>query len=128
MKHIYILLILLFVGCGHSDGRIMITGKVTVDGASLDKGAVTFYPMGSGVSAGASIAGGAYSARIIPGRYVVQITADKETGQMVSLFPDKPAEKEYVQYIPTKYNTESTLTIEVEAKGKQDFSFDLELK
>ena len=117
----------LLTGCNRSGGRVTIHGKVTFDGTPLDEGGVTFIPSGgSGVSSGGAITAGAYTAEIMPGKYVVQITANRKTGRMLPVPPGEPPLEEYEQYLPAKYNTQSTLSIDVEAKSKQDFSFPLE--
>jgi hypothetical protein len=116
------------VGCNKSDGRVTVKGNVTFDGTPLDMGAVTFFPKGSGVSSGGSIEKGLYTSDLMPGSYIVQITANRETGKMLPVPPGEPPIKEYEQYIPAKYNTKSELTIEVDKKSKQEFNFTLELK
>jgi len=118
-----------FVGCGKSDGRLAITGNVTFEGSPLAEGAITFFPIGgSGVSSGGSIVQGAYTSDIMPGKYAVQITANRKTGKMLPSNPGDPPLEEFEQYIPAKYNKKSELTIDVENKRKQTFDFTLESK
>jgi hypothetical protein len=127
---IFVLFAVTLIGCGKSDGRIAIKGNVVLDGVPLTDGTVTFFPVsgGSGVSSGGSIKQGLYTSDIMPGKYVVQITANRKTGKMLTLSPDDPPLEEFEQYIPDKYNKNSELTIDVENKSKQTFDFTLESK
>ena len=117
----------LLTGCNRSGGRVTTQGKVTFAGVPLEEGGMTFIPSGgSGASSGGVITAGAYTAEMMPGKYVVQITANRKTGKMLPVPPGEPPMEEYEQYIPAKYNTQSTLIIDVESKSKQDFPFLLE--
>ncbi|MDR1382790.1 MAG: hypothetical protein LBJ67_02925 [Planctomycetaceae bacterium] len=125
-----ILFAVLLTGCGKSDGRIAIRGNITLDNIPLADGTITFFPTGggSGVSSGGSIQQGYYTSDLMPGKYVVQITANRKTGKMLPSSPGDPPLEEFEQYIPTKYNKKSELTIDVENKSKQTFDFALESK
>ncbi|MDR1384740.1 MAG: hypothetical protein LBJ67_12980 [Planctomycetaceae bacterium] len=127
---ILVLLAVLLTGCGRSDGRVAIRGNVALDGVPLADGTITFFPTdgGNGVSSGGSIQQGYYTSDLMPGKYVVQITANRKTGKMISIYPDMPPSEEFEQYIPAKYNKKSELTIDVENKSKQTFDFALESK
>jgi hypothetical protein len=124
-----VLFVIALAGCNPSGCRVTIQGNVTMDGTPLDKGTMTFFPAGSGVSSGGSIDKGRYTSELMPGQYVVQITANRETGKRIpSPYSGEPPAKEYEQYIPARYNTKSELTIEVGNQRRQEFHFSLESK
>jgi hypothetical protein len=132
MKNLKYFLILLFVnlcltGCGDSSGRITINGNVTFDGKSIESGSIQFFPANDdGITAGGSIKSGRFTTFIKPGKYVVQVTANRKTGKKIkSINEGLPDEDELEQFIPDKYNKNSTLTIEV---GNQNSPFNFELK
>ncbi len=136
-KHILsvIALVALF-GCGDNSGpdKLIISGTVTFQGAPIEKGQIRFTPTADtkGPTSGAIIENGAYEAKArggVPiGTHRVQITATRPTGeskpkdlQGLDIIPD-PQE----QYIPEKYNTQSEITLTVEAGGESTHNFDLE--
>ena len=107
-------------GCGGAnDGRLQITGKVTLDGQPIPGGYVRLSPLGSGPSAGGRIEQGEFTiARDkgpMAGKYRVVIEAMRETGRMVPVDPALPDDlvADTEQYIPAHYNTRSQLTIEL---------------
>ena len=73
------------VGCGPANplGRIAISGKVTLDGQPLDKGAIELHPIEGGVQSGDLISGGSYSMSVqqgpTAGKYRVVIYDTYET-------------------------------------------------
>jgi hypothetical protein len=89
MPHARIALVLVAVvaGCGQN-GRLPVRGTVTLDGAPLTQGVISFQPAATtaGHSSGSSISHGSYaiaSARgLLPGKYLVTISASKPTGRM----------------------------------------------
>ncbi|MFO0950081.1 MAG: hypothetical protein U0835_02805 [Isosphaeraceae bacterium] len=127
-------------GCGSGDGidRQAISGAVKFEGKPLDKGRIQFFPATPSevaVPSGAEIVGGSYSIPksdgLPPGTYKVMISAEgappskgkakaEEVGDMPGLGPLNAEE-----LIPTKYNSQSTLTAKVEAGGANKFDFDL---
>lgn len=126
--------LMILAGCGKDSRRRGIDGTVTLDGAPLALGYISFRPkLGSpGPTAGAEIIDGKYS--IAPqggtfvGKFRVEITASRPSGNKVpDRFTGKLVEG-YVQYLPTRYNDQSKLTAEVQAEGKNQFEFTLESK
>jgi hypothetical protein len=76
-------------GCGTSN-QLPVRGKVTVDGAPLATGTISFQPA-PGVSArssGSTVRDGKYEIDaahgLPPGKYLVTVQAFKETGRMLS--------------------------------------------
>ncbi len=76
-------LMLLFSGCG-SPHQSSATGKVTLDGKPLDRGTVTFHPLGEGAAAYSAIRpGGGYEIKtgslegLASGEYAVTVVATR---------------------------------------------------
>src|SRR5262245_26249557 len=121
----------LLAGCGDRfDGRVAVSGNVTLEGAPLNDGTITFEPIdGQGSTSGAAIENGEYAidrkVGLKPGKYRVMITAgdgktradDEEAGgpggaNIVS-----------VDRIPPEYNERTQQQIEVKAEGPNKFDF-----
>ena len=121
-----------FAGCS---GQPALQGTVTLDGAPVDGGAVSFVPTGGagGTGAvGAQIVGGKYTIRedqgLAPGSYRVEIVWKKKTGRQVPA-PGDPGNTvdETAQVIPPQYNTKSTLTADIKP-GTSTLDFDLKAR
>lgn len=116
-----VLALLVVAGCGPTGpARSMVTGTVTLDGQPVEQGQILFMPSdGQGVSDALPIAAGKFEGEVAPGSKRVEITATKEI---------PPAEAggmpDYVSIIPKEYNTETTLTADVE-NGGAPLAFDL---
>jgi hypothetical protein len=123
-------------GCGgDSLGRHAISGTVSLNGAPVERGSISFMPMDQGVtSSGAAFTDGSYS---IPeqdglpvGKYRVTINAPKPgTGKAAAEGampgdPLPPAE----ELIPPEWNVKSNETIEVKEGGPFEFNFDIKTK
>lgn len=119
-------------GCG-AGKPCSVSGKVKYAGEAVKTGSLRFDPVGDtpGEVGKAQITNGEYKiprdAGMKAGKFLVSIYATRETGKSVT-----PAEKleggsggpmkEVVQYIPSKYNTKSTLTVELQAdENSKDF-------
>src|SRR5207244_1949536 len=89
--------------------RYAVRGRVTFDGAPLKNGYLIVRPVSPHDRAeGAEIKGGSYELRAKPGAVKVEITADKETGEVGC-----KGEKITKNFIPAEYNTATTLQAEV---------------
>jgi hypothetical protein len=123
-------------GCGESDKlpREPISGSVTVEGKPLKSGLITFIPNESNTptQGGALILEGKYSVPknqgLVPGKYRIIITSpDDKPAEIVDKannapgMPPLPAK----EVIPKQYNSESLLSAEVTAGGKNVFEFNL---
>ena len=118
-------------GCGGGSQRQAVEGLVTLDDIPLAKGSISFQPQSGspGPSAGAEIVDGRFAIPYAQGPFVgkfrVEITASRPSGRKVAdRFSGQPID-EYVQYLPTKYNTQSKLTVEVKTDGVNHFDFPL---
>ena len=110
-----------FIGCSAGDGKIPVSGVVTFDGAPMPDGYVTFTPAEGGTPEAAPIAAGKFELGVKPGAHRVEIEASRFVGEKNPIMGLQPRE----QYVPARYNSETTLTSEVNADGENVFSFDL---
>ena len=123
------MLLVVCAGCGSSGPEIAyVEGRVTMDGKPLADAAVVFVPENGRPSGARTDENGHYVLNFaqerkgaIPGTSTVRIMtmrdADRdENGQAI---PGRP------ETVPAIYNTESTLTFDVEAKKKNVANFEL---
>jgi hypothetical protein len=123
----------LIAGCGGGpNDRSPVRGSVSYDGQPVDKGGIAFLPEGEGeedhrVRATGQIHDGRYDLDALkgpfPGKYRVQIYWKKKTGQKVP-GEGEGLKDETLQVIPSKYNTESELIVEIKP-GRNTFDFNL---
>ncbi|RUL88121.1 hypothetical protein [Tautonia sociabilis] len=126
----------LSAGCGGGDGlnRMPVRGNITFEGEPLAEGTIQFYPEQTNtdsITGGSLIEGGSYSIPraegLVPGRYQVRISSPsdemtvEEDEAMPGLGPIYPRD-----LIPSKYNVESELRVEVTEDGPNEFDFALE--
>ena len=110
------------VGCS-SDGRVGSSGMITYDGQPLADGAISFHPIDTSLAPeGGLIINGAFQIRSRPGRHRVEIYASRPKVGVVELTPGMtPTE----QFIPARYNADSSLEVDVIERGPNRFSFEL---
>ncbi|MFN9414523.1 MAG: hypothetical protein ACK57V_19415 [Pirellula sp.] len=121
-----------FLGCSSGEVYYPISGLVTVDDQPLKKGVITLFPIGTGTTVGGEIVDGKFS---LPadkgpsvGKYRVEIVAFKTSGKKeFDVDLNKQVDVE-VQYLPAKYNTNSTLDCEVSKGSNNEFQFNLNSK
>ncbi len=129
-------LLAVFLGpsvAGCNGGGLAVSGHVTFDGQPLDDGDIVFSPTTPGAAAvQTKVVGGEYhfptSAGLTSGVYQVAISALRSTEKRI------PAEegstemiKSFEEYIPPKYNIESTLTVELGAdRADRDFNLSID--
>ena len=127
-----IMLITIAAGCGGDVRRASIHGTVSVNGKPLADGTIAFVPSGDnkGPAAGATIVNGSYKVLQENGPFVgtnqVKIISFKPSGRMIPDIrnPGGPMIEEVSQFIPARYNDQSTLERNV-TKGKNEFHFTL---
>jgi hypothetical protein len=118
-------------GCA-DDGpaRKAVSGTVALDGRPLDAGSITFAPVDGFTAANAEVVDGAFridrASGLAPGRYQVQIVADRSTGKTIPNpdFPDRTIE-EVNNVIPPRYNVKTELTVEVKPDADEPYAFNL---
>lgn len=129
-------------GCGDSDDgplRAPVRGTVTLDGAPLDGGTITFIPTGDNVgpATGTTIENGAYRLGRDDGPLVgpnrVQISAIRPTGKLVAPLvapetdgPVPELVEELADVVPDRYNRGSELVRDVRPDEVNEFDFTLE--
>lgn len=110
------------LGCA-GDGMVAVTGSATWDGRPIDDGAIALRPSDRNLAPqGSRIHGGRFQLRCPPGKYRVEIQASRPKEGASELTPGMTPHE---QFIPSRYNDESKLEVEVTAKSPQDFTFDL---
>lgn len=129
-------------GCGGSSiQKTSVSGKVTLNGEPIELGQITFTPSAEGGSnssgaASGEIKAGAYSISAsegpMVGKHSVSITASRKTGQQVAAAmpaPEGTMIDVTEDYIPYKYNFETTLTAELTSgENTKDFALEGEVK
>ena len=114
-------------GCGSGDGLHKVTGKASYDGQPISEGRIIFRNTGGDHKAhSGAITNGQYEVMCEPGAMRVEITAMRVVPGKFQQGPGGEKERVPVteMYIPTKYNTDSTLTAEVKS-GSNDIPFEL---
>ncbi len=126
------LLTFALVGLTGCSGQYPVTGKVTLDGAPVDGGVISFAPKeggeggGKATPKGGPIVAGKYTLALPPGSYRVDINWPKKTGRKVGTPGDPEVlTDETSEAIPSTYNSASTLTADVKA-GSTTFNFELQ--
>ena len=127
--------VVLLIGCGANSGRVPLSGSASYRGEPIEKGSLELFPA-DGTTApatGSVIRDGqweiaAKQGPLAGGSYLVRITGVKKTGRMQVERdrPDRPYEQ-VANYIPAKYNVETTLKITISKKsGEDQIDFELE--
>lgn len=110
--------LVLVIGCG-GEKKYAVSGSVSYKGETVEDGTISFVPADTSLSPdGCAITHGQYSCKVRPGKHTVKIAAVKELPPRKG---EDPNIKNYKDLIPKKYNTESTITIEVNGLTKKDF-------
>ncbi len=134
---VYAVLAVGSAGCNGGDGlpRQPISGSVTLDGRRLEHGVISFYPSarlvnGTMVSGASTIDDGRFSisrdAGLTPGKYKVAVnSADfiakrRQRDANPDDVGDAPKDK-----VPTKYNSDTVLEIEIEDHQIKHIKIDL---
>ncbi len=127
-----VLLSACLLGCGRPP--VAVRGDVTYANEPVRDGVIRLHPLNGtpGYGAAATIENGQYAIGskegLAAGTYLVDITATKETGRTVPRLDIEPGGpttiREVIQYIPSRYNAESGLRVEVSGPDEVR-SFDL---
>jgi len=126
-----ILALLLVAGCGTSSRLCAVQGAVTLKGAPLDQGTISFYVAGSPSPAGgALIQNGRYTIPAEQGleagtyRVTINSTIGSDLTPAEYAAGKKPAPPQ--ERIPAAYNTQSQHTVNVERGKANQFDFRIE--
>lgn len=116
---------LVAAGCGTPDARVECSGSISFAGEPLEEGSISFQPLtGGSRSEGAVIAAGRYTARVLPGRYRVEIRGSRPIADAGAIRSDMPGEIRE-DFVPPQYNDKSTLEATIPPDGSSELSFDL---
>lgn len=123
------LLCVVFVpcGCSRSDGRLKITGTVTVDGQPLKSAAISFQPVDKAKSHGSGgvVEGGTFripaDQGLTPGDYFVQMLVPEETGRTIV----RADRGEVPETRLAEFRENGTLRITVREGGENHFELKL---
>lgn len=117
------------LGCGGADPKApklyTVSGTVTWDGQPLKDAAMVFRSSDGKNSAGATVTDGKFTAKLVAGTSNVQVNSlvDSPDGKFKEENPGQRVPVK-VELIPKKYNSETTLKIDVKGDTK-DAKFDL---
>ena len=119
------------LGCGATRSP-SIHGQVTLDGEVVTNGNIVFLPAAAaGPKGAAAIEQGKYSIpatdKLLPGSYRVEISWHKPTGRKIASADPGMLIDETREAIPAKFNTASTLTVEL-GSGDEEHDFALSTK
>jgi hypothetical protein len=112
------------VGCTDPATRTYpVSGSVTLDGQPIESGSITFESAdgGAGVFSEA-IRNGQYQLRSTAGMKKVSISAYRPRGDQQTATPDRE------NYIPARYNAQTTLTVEIKRDGDNQHDFSLKTR
>jgi hypothetical protein len=115
------ILLLFSSGCGDSGPvTVPVTGQVIFDGEPISEGEILFRATDGTRSYAGKIKDGTYSVEVSPGAKRVEITAYRDVPGKFR--EDNPGERTPVRemYIPERYNSATTLTIEVSPDGQEE--------
>jgi hypothetical protein len=120
----FILGLWLFTGCGSGEpNTYRVTGDVTWQGSPIADGDIIFTPQdGAAAPQAGKIVAGHYDVRATQGPNRIEIYATRESSQSDPVMNAKPRE----QFIPGKYNSQSTLSASVQAADNNRFDFNLQ--
>jgi hypothetical protein len=128
------------IGCSGSSSddlpREAVSGTVTLDGKPLVDGSIQFAPaadsVGPQVGGGSPIADGQFSISrengLVPGAYKVSINAGDAKREEQAKGPVRKGLGLAKELIPAKYNSQTTLSAEVNKGGSDNLNFDLQSK
>ncbi len=122
--------LLAFCSCNSGPERYSLSGQVSYDGQPVTDGEIIFSPLDdtTGIAASTIIRHGKYeivrSAGPTAGKYDVDITGRRPTGRLVRGEGSSGPIEAMAQYIPSAYNSETTLQVEIDS-DRDDLDFHL---
>jgi hypothetical protein len=127
LRYLLLLALLLLPGCGPRDNRVEISGKVSYDNQTVEKGTIRFEPAdGQGPSEELPIINGEYKLKVAPGKKIVRIAGYKKVGEYRPTGPESPLMDKLEPFIPERYNEQSTLEREISPGRQEPIDFNLE--
>lgn len=127
LRVLLLALVLGLAGCA-GDGLVEVKGRVTLDGAPIEKGTIGFLPVGGeGPTAETPIIAGDYTVRVAPGKKTVRIFGYEKIGEY-RVTPEGPMIDDLKQFVPPQFNEQSTLEREIAADLNEPLPFELSTK
>jgi hypothetical protein len=119
IARVFTLVILFLTGCGPKEAPLLkVSGTVAVDGVPVEYGYISFIPLDEGFGPQAGpITNGSFEFPARPGPMRVEIRATRPVKGTISR----------IEYIPARFNKESTLTEDVSEHNRR-FEFKLSEK
>jgi len=116
-------------GCNKKNEQFEIRGRVAYQGQPIADGKVLFMPIDESLpQAIAKIVDGEYTTAspggVFVGEYKVQVFGYRATGKVQDLGELYGTQEQREQYVPTKFNRETELTVEISSE-KSEYDFDL---
>jgi hypothetical protein len=113
---------LFLAGCDQGPAKGTVKGAITLDGEPVDGGVITFVPAdGKSQPEAVPITKGEYTVTMPIGEKRVEIYWAPSSGSAADTASQ--GREQIVQRIPTKYNSQSTLTHTVtKGEARQDFA------
>jgi hypothetical protein len=115
-----ILSAILILGTGCGSGKVPVSGMVTLDGKPLPEGRLYFFDE-KGLPTVDDFKEGRFAFQLTPGTKRVEIRAF----ELINPPPPAPYDPKR-NYLPARYNTNSTLRAEIPASGMTDLHFELQ--
>lgn len=116
----FVTLMLTLSGCSGGNRTFPVSGTVTFNGMAIESGSITFDAEDGGPgSFSTGIQNGVYKVRSFPGKKKVSVTAYRAVGDPKAATPNME------NYIPSRYNTATTLVVTVEENESNQFDFPL---
>jgi len=118
-----LLLGMISLGCGKAE-RLAVSGTASYQGKKIERGAIVFRSVGGDLPPGAAdIIDGKYTGNVQnPGSYIVEVRGFRFKGDSTDL---SDPEVQYTQFIPPKFNQNSTLKVELtSAANEHDFALE----
>ncbi len=110
-------------GCGDPE-TVSVTGTVTYQGQPVEQGMIAFVSLTAPQARQAgTIEDGRFTLRAAPGRKKVEIRASRPLPAHLQDAPEMGLK--YEDYLPARFNSETTLTAEVTPSGENHFEFAL---
>jgi len=106
--------------------RVKVSGTVTLDGKKVSAGNITFDAQNGQPPASLNILDGKYEGLAPVGKNKVMITATRKASAREKKASDGPGYDPNADenYLPSRYNTDSTITREVTEAGPNEFNFE----
>jgi len=120
-------IVLLLAGCS-SNGRVAVSGTVSLDGKPLESGTISFRPASgkSGSSSGGQIRQGRFQLAaqqgLVPGKYLVTVRAFQSTGRTIK---DGQSGQIVPEQAEVKYSEAGKLEVTVSTGEENHFDFRL---